>query len=465
LINSWFSYTLSLFILTLLCFSFFGYSHKFNTFLLPAFVSEVWGITFFVLAQISNTVTLGILKLSFLLFSVKMYFSRIFNITPDFIFDTFEKSKINGSSKSTTIAMPYELSTNSYFTPETLLLTHNLSKVNYALNKLQDSKRMSNFFQSTQFKTETPIEFLLYESIDFNFSEDCEWKPTQLCYSIKAYKPSFAFDNKSLKLSLSTLNKLQNSSMVSYLSNFNIYKNLNQSKQNRWLLKNSLLSNSSTSNLFSFTQAKNLMGNTLYSSLNTSQNIWNSSKLTQLSKTNELLNLSFFQNNNLKNSFKNTNLNLTLFGKSPSDIQNFNFFETSQLWNTKKFFFTNQLKSNSLQLTNSLNDSNLLNKQDYASKPKLTTLINLLNYSLQNQTQGLLVSTPFKTQLHHQNSLISSLDSTIYTNDLDHLKTFNANFLLDLTTINSTFSMPIYVFTSLDRQSMLSTPLTFKSTN
>ena len=103
-----------------------------------------------------------------------MYFSRIFNITPDFIFDTFEKSKINGSSKSTTIAMPYELSTNSYFTPETLLLTHNLSKVNYALNKLQDSKRMSNFFQSTQFKTETPLEFLLYESIDFNFSEDCE---------------------------------------------------------------------------------------------------------------------------------------------------------------------------------------------------------------------------------------------------------------------------------------------------
>jgi hypothetical protein len=57
------------------------------------------------------------------------------------------------------------------------------------------------------------------------------------------------------------------------LSQLNIYANNLQAKQNRWVLKNSLLSNTNTTDLFYFTQTKNLIGNTLYDSLNTSSHI------------------------------------------------------------------------------------------------------------------------------------------------------------------------------------------------
>jgi hypothetical protein len=63
-----------------------------------------------------------------------------------------------------------------------------------------------------------------------------------------------------------------------------------------------------------------------------------------LSKTSELINLSFFQNNNFIKTLPQNVTNLSLYNTSSSNAQNFNLFEYSQLWNNKKFFFTNQLK-------------------------------------------------------------------------------------------------------------------------
>ena len=57
------------------------------------------------------------------------------------------------------------------------------------------------------------------------------------------------------------------------LNNLNVYSNLNQSKQDRWFMKNSILSNSSTVDLNAFTQAKKLVGVNLLDSSNTSSNI------------------------------------------------------------------------------------------------------------------------------------------------------------------------------------------------
>jgi hypothetical protein len=173
----------------------------------------------------------------------------------------------------------------------------------------------------------------MFETIDFNYTENLNWKPTSLVNKINLYKSKFDFQNKTVTLNLTNLNTLSNNSFIHNLVNFNIYTNLKHSKQNRWLLKNSLLSNTSTINLHHITQTKNLVGNTLYNSLNTSQNIWNSSKLTQLSKTSELVNLSFFQNNNFVGNFSENLKNLTLFNTNSSNSQNFNLFEYSQLWN------------------------------------------------------------------------------------------------------------------------------------
>lgn len=61
-------------------------------------------------------------------------------------------------------------------------------------------------------------------------------------------------------------------------------------------------------------------------------------------------------------TFSKNSLNLTLLNTNSSNSQNFNLFEYSQLWNNKKFFFTNQLKSQVSEL------SNLPNKNLYETK-------------------------------------------------------------------------------------------------
>jgi hypothetical protein len=176
------------------------------------------------------------------------------------------------------------------------------------------------------------------------FSQFNTWKPNQCLKNIYSYNPNFNFSNKTINLNFKTLNNFNNHLFTSNLSNFNIYTNLQQSKQNRWLLKNSLLSNANNLELFYFTQAKKLIGNTMYNSSVTSQNIWNSSKLTQVSQTSELLQLSLFQNLILGQKFFTNNQQLELTGNTPTGLYNFDLFENSVIWNTKKYFFNNQLK-------------------------------------------------------------------------------------------------------------------------
>jgi hypothetical protein len=146
------------------------------------------------------------------------------------------------------------------------------------------------------------------------------------------------------------LQNLNNHRFGIILNDLNIYDNLRQTKQDRWLLKNSLLSNSTTVDLNAFTQTKKLLGMNLFESSNTSRNIWNSSKLTQLTQTEELQKLSLFQNFLGLNKGSSTN-ELNLLSEGSSGLQGFNWFETSSLWTTKKYFFTNQLKSNHTIIT------------------------------------------------------------------------------------------------------------------
>jgi hypothetical protein len=74
-------------------------------------------------------------------------------------------------------------------------------------------------------------------------------------------------------INLNSLQNLNNTKFSSVLNNLNVYSNLNQSKQDRWFMKNSILSNSSTVDLNAFTQAKKLVGVNLLDSSNTSSNI------------------------------------------------------------------------------------------------------------------------------------------------------------------------------------------------
>jgi hypothetical protein len=246
------------------------------------------------------------------------------------------------------------------------------------------------------------------------------------------------------------LNYINNHLLSFSLSQLNIYSNLNQSKQNRWLLKNSLLSNTINTDLYYFTQAKTLIGNTLYNSLNTSSNIWTSSKFSQLSKSAELINLSTFQTLNNKQLFTKNSDNFKVLKHAPASLINFNFFETSKLWNNKKYFITNQLKSNTLQLNNTSNFQVSSNLASNLNQSKLMILLNMYTYSLTHQLVKINnFITDDKTN-RKDNTSISQKSTFLYYeafSDFDHLKNFNLILLLHTTSVSATTNLPIYVYT------------------
>lgn len=455
LINSWFFSALSFILFILFVFSFFGYTNNQQTFFLPAFVSEIWGLIFFILSQISNTLTLFLLKLGFFLLSCKIYLYRMLGFNSNFIFESFVNTstspqKLTIDKKKLTISSTnYSFTSKTSYSSELIEVTHSLSNAIRALRKLKDSKTFDNFLLSLQQKQHLNIEFLIKDVLDFGNNESLSWKPRFIVANVLSYKPDFNFGHKTLNLNLNKLNEINKNTLSHTLSNLNIYTNLNQSKQNRWLLKNSLLSNNISSNLFHFTQAKTLVGNSLYNSSNSSENIWNSSKFSQLSKINELNNLAFFKNNSLNNSSSLNNSNLILLPNISSSIANFNLFEESQFWNSKKYFFTNQLKSNIIQLSNSGNLSNQLNTNYIENKSKLYTLLNQQNQILNYQVSPYYLSCVNTTKITPSDSLEFNPVLVYSMSDSDHLNFTNASFLITLTTTNTLNNLPIHALSTI----------------
>ena len=227
------------------------------------------------------------------------------------------------------------------------------------------------------------------------------------------------------------LQDLNNQQFGTILNNLNVYTNLGQAKQDRWLLKNSLLSNSSTVDLNAFTQTKKLIGMNLFESANTSRNIWNSSKMTQLTQTEEIQKLSLFQNFLGFNKSSTSNTSLNLLNEVSSGFQGFNWFETSSLWTTKKYFFTNQLKSNHTSITTS--PITISNFKTYDQNTIFNFTSNLHNTSLNNQLDVLNTLL----QSDKTNSFVDgrsfTTNSFVGLGDVDLLKSFNLNVINTLT--------------------------------
>jgi hypothetical protein len=196
-------------------------------------------------------------------------------------------------------------------------------------------------------------------------------------------------------------------------------------------LKNSLLSNSSTIDLNAFTQTKKLIGMNLVESANTSRNIWNSSKMTQLTQTEEIQKLSLFQNFLGFNNSSTPSNSLTTLNETSSGFQGFNWFETSSLWTTKKYFFTNQLKSNFTTITTT--PINLENTKTYNASNLFNFTSNLHNTSLNTQLSTLnvlLTSEKFSTYAEETSFTVNTF---VGLGDTDLLKSFDLNVINTLT--------------------------------
>lgn len=466
LVNSWSATAFGFLAVLLLTFSFFGFTNNSGTIFLPAFLSELRGIFFFIIANLSNALTLSFIKAGFLILSAKLYIIRLFGFNTSFVFDTFSQTPsqsshpVSNESSLFVSNLNYTLTHNASYSTGTLELVRNLSRSTYALARLQETHTFHRFLTTNTRQPVTMVEFLLHETLDFGYAEACAYKPQQLFRNITQYKSNFNFTNKSINLDLKTLNNLNSNSFMKNLSNLNVYTNLNQSKQNRWLLKNSLLANTSTTDLFKFTQAKNLVGNAVYDSAVTSHSVWNSSKLTQLSKTNELLNLSLFQNLNLsKESFGSSNY-LNLLNSTPAHLHNFDFFEDSRLWTTKKYFFTNQLKANTLVLSNT-NAQSLASRSEAATwNTWLSVLLNTKNASLGHQINSLSFSTFTRFNTTLSNKQFSTTFSA-FASDLDLLRESNGAFLTSVTSTSASVNTSVYSFATSTRSTANAQNLAF----
>ena len=343
-----------------------------------------------------------------------------------------------------------KLTSTPFYNNESLTLVYHLSKVNKSLVFLNSHYNVVSSFYSSYnpllnkmyslmpdvVTTQTPsnVRFQIKEvnnhALLYTLTNSLQtsWDGLNV-NSIKSItdlsSPKFYTINNKV------LQNLNNQQFGIILNNLNIYSNLTQAKQDRWLLKNSLLSNSSTIDLNAFTQTKKLIGMNLVESANTSRNIWNSSKMTQLTQTEEIQKLSLFQNflgfNNSSTPFNS----LTTLNETSSGFQGFNWFETSSLWTTKKYFFTNQLKSNFTTITTT--PINLENTKTYNASNLFNFTSNLHNTSLNTQLSTLnvlLTSEKFSTYAEETSFTVNTF---VGLGDTDLLKSFDLNVINTLT--------------------------------
>jgi YHS domain-containing protein len=149
---------------------------------------------------------------------------------------------------------------------------------------------------------------------------------------------------KTTQITLNDIHKMNKT--VNYPShfNFNLKTNLILAQQQRWLAKNSLLTESITHNSFLVTQAKKLIGSGTLDKDSSNKSLWLPTKSSKLSSVESS---SYFNNltrqlfkKNPETSYLYTN-NLT-----HSFFNNLNFFENSRIFLLKKYYFTNNQSYN-----------------------------------------------------------------------------------------------------------------------
>lgn len=387
--------------------------------------------------------------------ALKLTLTKLLGFNQNYLYKAFNTSSTFSSENqlpANILPKNLKLTPTSFYDNESLSLVYYLSRVNKSLSLLNNQVVLPRSFNKDRNPALNKMYTLLPDLVSSTSDSNVRFQVKEISNNVSLYALSlntptywnqaFTPSTQSLKalsnakfytLNTKLLQNLNNTEFGTVLNNLNIYSNLNQSKQDRWLLKNSMLSNSSTVDLNAFTQAKKLIGVNLLDASNTSYNIWNSSKMTQLTKAEELQKLSLLQNFTGLNNSQTVINELRSVNESASGLFGFNFFETSSLWTTKKFFFTNQLKLNTLVLNTTLTQ----NKSSSASNSAITFnfVSNLHNTNINLQLNDLNTLSNINHEQANANNL-NALNLSVFVNsgDLDLLKSFNLNVINTLTT-------------------------------
>lgn len=237
---------------------------------------------------------------------------------------------------------------------------------------------------------------------------------------------------------------------------FNLINNINIGKEQRWLVKNSNLTEFLTKNNNSLTQSKKLIGQSYYSPNFINKNLWLPTKLSNMSNTETLSYINNLNNLTYPNLFGSSELNTSKPANltRSQDLINLNFIENSRLWITKKYFFTNQMNSNLI------NQSKILSDKIYQQNTTPYTTNSFDNkLFFQNYVKDL--STLLWTKPVNQSGTNNYLtDQTAPTNlmlstaSLDLLSSNDLNFLLTLTSNNRPTSQVQYYSTIPSKNSL-----------
>lgn len=214
-------------------------------------------------------------------------------------------------------------------------------------------------------------------------------------------------------ITLSLFNKLTDSNVSLTTNSLNLKSNIDLFKQDRWLMKNTLLSNNNLTKTFNLTQAKKLIGSNLSQSNVSTSNIWVSnsvlnSKLASNMYSQLYSNLddvSFLQNK----------------GVYTPSLENINFQENSFFWLLQKYTFTNQLRFNTVTYSNNLVTNNIdtldINNQNIF---KLLTQLKQVNLSSKYTNIASYELSNFENMVTSQN-FTSAGNFTLVNVDLDSL--------------------------------------------
>ena len=251
---------------------------------------------------------------------------------------------------------------------------------------------------------------------------------SNLEYSYTA-TPKDTFAIHQLDIESSNLNKISSYNIALSLTGLNTQEALKASKEDRWLLRNSLLSENLIINSNAFTQSKKLLGVNFLSSDIASKNVWTSTKLNSVGNENTSNFLS-----NLQELFINQPVAGDKLSHAPhlsNSMTNFDLFENSRMWLTKKYFFTNQLKNNTVKLSTLQGNNN--SNHSGSNEQLFNILVNTQSQNINAQLHNL-VLTLESSNVKIQPSTNSTLfDLHVGSGDLDLLKLNNLSFINKVT--------------------------------
>ena len=301
-----------------------------------------------------------------------------------------------------------------------------------SLSSITSETKSDYRFVSDLYKSSDKISKLsTFEPIKLNEYSSVSYKSLNLNnnYSLELSPRNTLLDSdKILTLSLSELNSFVKNQHLLVASN-NFSHNLNVAKNDRWLLKNSLMGEDLVTNTYKYTQLKSLLGDNILSSKSSSSNVWLSTNFKNLNSLSQ--NLLIFNPTEVTNSLQSNPGSFT-------NLNNFNFFEDSRFFILKRGYFTNQIRFNN-PVYSSIYTSGRKHLSNSSSIFELNT--SLYNTSLPLSLDTLYLASLINTNTINSKSLISKLDNPVFISNQTNTLLSQKNLLLvNNLTLNSSLT-------------------------